>query len=291
MKYIVATEGKICSQLSEPLIQEISRFDIRGEIRYIESNKNDLKRELKKFTPDVLIVVGSTRSRAVLQTARNREIKSCFFYISLLDNKPFAKTPTLSNGRFFQDFSLTDEESGSLLFDFIRKISTNDGTSIEREKPIVSIVGDTSVYQIITRLKRSLSSIASNIDFQLIDVSKNLELAIKEISNSNGMIAANHLSNMLGVLCNCPLMNVYNQSLFTRAGQKQSVINLMMEKDVVKSYPTLKISLIKSELDLILNDHQYSAGIMDDFQMLKSKLGTRPFARNVGKELVEWLEE
>ncbi|MEP0986755.1 hypothetical protein [Ekhidna sp.] len=285
MKYLIVAEGKIFAQLAKPLIQELERFDVRGEVVHLTLDKKKVSKSLKDFQPDLLIAVGSLKMSSILELAKKRKINSCFFYHSLFEKNPIEDTQKFETARIYRDIPING--NGSLVFDFVRKV---DIETADRKKPLISIVSN-KVSKSSVQLSRKLISKSDSIEFKLIDASNDLQEAVRKLSNANAVIATDPFSNMLAVFCNCPAINVYEKSIFSSTPNEKSIINRLMNKEVVKSYPKSKDLLILNELDRILNDHQYSAGMMDDYQNLKSKIGAQPFVRNVSREIVDWLED
>ncbi|WP_421764475.1 hypothetical protein [Ekhidna sp.] len=287
MKYLIVSEGKIFAQLAKPLIQELERFDVRGEVVHLALDKKKVSKSVKDFQPDLLIAVGSLKMSSILELAKKRKINSCFFYHSLFDKNPRGDIQKFEKSRIYRDIPINENGNGSLVFDFVRKV---DIETVDRKKPLISIVSG-KVSKSSVQLSRKLISKSDSIEFQLINASNDLQEAVRKLSNANAVIATDPFSNMLAVFCNCPAINVYEKSIFSSTPNEKSIINRLINKEVVKSYPKSKDLLILNELDRILNDHQYSAGMMDDYQNLKSKIGAQPFVRNVSREIVDWLED
>ncbi|WP_370089826.1 hypothetical protein [Ekhidna sp.] len=189
--------------------------------------------------------------------------------------------------KVYQDMPSVDQKDdgkGSLLSDLIRK---SDRTDEIDTKAQIAICGSVVSGGFI----EGLTDKRTNYKFQFIDYSSNLDSAIKQIGQANAVIALDQFANALAALSNVPLVNVYRTGLLRKVANKQSCINGLLKDQTVKNLPMSNKEAIANELDLILSDHHYSAGILEKYQVFRAKVGNRPFARQVAREIVEWLEE
>ena len=178
--------------------------------------------------------------------------------------------------------------NGSLLTDFIRK---SDSRSTEESAIATISIIATKLNKWHIHLKDDLSRINERFKFECIDTSDGLEETILKIRNSNVVIPTDQFSNVLAAMVNCPLVNVFKKSLFTRSNNRVTCINSILNTEVVKNIESGDIKEISDELYKLLNDHNYSATMLNEYQHLKDKIGTQPFARVVAQEIVEWGEE
>ncbi|WP_425392589.1 hypothetical protein [Ekhidna sp.] len=288
MKYLIITEGKICQQLASNFIPELERFDIRNDIEVFNTPLKNFTATLKKSVPDLIIVFGGSSSHKIVRLARKNGVKSCFFYQSLLSPNQIPEEENSHNHKLYPDLppiKTNQPLDGSLLIDVLRKtnrVDTYDSTTVS--------LASLRESKWITKVCERLSQMNENINFKKVVVSSGLEEAIIEIQKSHAVIAVDQFSNILAALSNSPLINVYQEKIFTKAQNRLSKVNEMLDKNVVGNYSNKNIALISEQLDRILNDYNYSAGMMDDFQQLKSIIGTQPFSRVVAQEVVNWLE-
>lgn len=272
------------------LIEELNRFDIRSEIAEVDSIKA-LKQNLKSFQPDLVILLGVRKSIKGIRLAERKGIRRCFFYMSLLDSYSCLITSSKSR-KVYQDMPSIDQKNdgeGSLLSDLIRKIDRGEDETSSKEVQI-GIVG-LSVGRAELRFSENISKIRSNYHFQMIDCSSNLDDAISKIERSNAVIALDQFSNVLTALSNVPLVNVYRSGIIRKTSNRKSSISELLQDKIVKNLRISNQEAIANELDLILSDHHYSAGILEKYQVFRSKIGNKPFARQAAQEIVEWLED
>ncbi|MEQ9468443.1 MAG: hypothetical protein RLN88_13605 [Ekhidna sp.] len=270
---------------SSLLTKELQRFDIRAEIVEIESSKKSLKQQANNKELDALIVVGTVKMLPLVRYGRKRGIQTFFFHQSLLDKRSFSKISKLKGVKIYKD---VDYGQGSLLADYIKGLDL--AGSLGFGHPYVTILGFDRTLK-GEKLFSKLSEMQPAIQFKYYCLSENLDEAIKRANESNAVIALDQFSNMVAVLTNAPVINVYHSSLFKTSGNKESVINQYLKRESIRNLAISRTGLIINELDRILSDHQYCAGILGDYQELKSILGNKPFARYAAQEIVELLED
>lgn len=291
MKYIISVEGSISKHLSEILTHELARFDIRAEIQTLEMNKRIISKALRDFYPDLLIAIGSKRSSSVIRLANKQGIKTCFFYQSLFDKNIETVISTKANKTFI-DLPIINSSTyvGSLFYEFIRKQESSLDDYSQNTLISIPASGPMQLNRAL-KLTEVLNKQMQNVAFKTVEVSSDLPSAVEIAKKSNALIALDQFSSMIAVLTNCPQINVYQSSLLKRSNNIIPFSNKLLGKDAISSYSITKIDSIVSELERILNDHQYCAGILENYQEVKSILGTSPFARRVAQEIVEQLED
>ena len=287
MRYLIFTEDIICEKLSLLVIEEIKRLDLRSEIKLIASK--ELKNSLKSYNPSLLIIIGSLKSYSAFRRAKKTGVKICFFYQSW--NDPGKNLIGPVGDLFYPDLPMCSGSSNTLLVaDFIRKQEKlgEDKASIIH----VSIFhSEDRNSQTATSLKKKLEKRFTNIHFSKVNCSFDFHAAIQSAYCSNAMISLDRLSNLIAAYTNCPTVNVYRNSLFKKANNRVSPLNKLVNNEVVKDISENNIELITEEINRILNDHQYCAGIMQSYQEIKNVVGTHPFARQAVREIIDWMEE
>lgn len=289
MKYLIAGENPLCIQLSTSLIEEIERFDIRSKLEMATSV--EAIPLLKSFQPDLLIVIGTSRSNSLRSRARKLGIKSCFFHQTILDDRNTFIQST-SDHKVFYDIP-RGSKSSNYVFLLSDRIRNHDNySSHENVKPKVSIIySETAEEKRAKKLSKKLSGHSNDIIYELVNVSSDLSEAIDASIHSNSAISLDRFSNLFAAYTNCPTVNVYRNSLFKKANNRVSPLNKLTNNEVVKDISGNNIELIIEEISRILNDHQYCAGIMQSYQEIKDIVGTHPFARQAVREIVDWMEE
>lgn len=288
MKYLIVRESPLCVQLSTLLVEEIRRFDVRHEV---ESNSTNLKTHFRQFNPNLLIVIGTSKSFPLLKKARKRGIKCCFFYQTLLDKHDVFPTQ-LAEGIIYPDIPREGINASNifLLSDVIRK--RNDSNTHEGDLAEVSIFYSESLNKkFANSLVKKISKYSTEYKINVIDISLNLNDAIQTAQRSNASVALDQFSNVFSAYTNCPTINVYQKSLFRKSNNENSVLNRFLGMDVICNIPVSEVEFLDAEIRKVLNDHQRCAGIMQGFQELRSLIGNQPFARRAAQEIVEWLEQ
>ncbi|MEQ8904890.1 hypothetical protein [Ekhidna sp.] len=292
MKYNISVEGPVSKHLSELLIPELARFDIRAEIQTLELNKRIISKALKDFKPDLLVAIGSNKSKPIIRLANKRKVRTCFFHQSLLEGNT-GTSIYLKTDKSYLDLPINKPDAsyiGSLLYELVRKHESS--IESDRQTSLVTILTSSqSEMKHAQHLAEKLSRQVPNIDFKTTNIADDIKLSIEMARNSNAMIAMDQLSNMFGVFTNCPVINVYRKTLLNKPANETSIINSLLEEKVITSIPIKRTSKIAVEIEKTLNDHQQCASIMDSYQQLKSMIGMAPVARQAAQEIVDWLEE
>ncbi len=119
------------------------------------------------------------------------------------------------------------------------------------------------------------------------------------LKKANAAIVTSGTATLETALLNCPQVVVYRAnpvSIFiVRLLVKikwVSLVNLIAQKEVVKELiqENYNAKAVLEELNLMLNDHQYCAGIMGDYQELRDKIGAEAASKKAAGMLVNWLE-
>ncbi|WP_424961948.1 hypothetical protein [Ekhidna sp.] len=287
MNYLIVAENQLCSQLSAKLINEIRRFDIRHEIVV---NPSNVKKQLKKSKLDLLIIIGTSKSVDLLNLAEKLKIKSCFFHQSLLDKTSRSSSPS-DMKRVYSDIPIigTDTPNVFLLSDIVRSLDVINTEEVQSTE-VAIFYSNASRKKLANRISASLTKTSPDIEFSLVDISRSLKDAISTSLRSNAAIALDQFSNVFAAYTNCPTVNVYQKSLFSKPDNEKSVINRLLAGDAICNVRANNTESLADEINRVLNDHQYCAGIMQSYQELKSQIGIQPFARQAAQEIVDWLE-
>jgi lipid-A-disaccharide synthase len=120
------------------------------------------------------------------------------------------------------------------------------------------------------------------------------------VKRSNAAIVTSGTATLETALLNCPQVVVYRAnpiSIFIARLLVKikwiSLVNLIAQKEVVKELiqEDYNADKVLEELNNILYDHHYCAGMMQDYQELLDKIGAEPASRKAGRIIAEWLEE
>lgn len=119
------------------------------------------------------------------------------------------------------------------------------------------------------------------------------------LKQSNAAIVTSGTATLEAALLNCPQVVVYRAnplSIFIVKLMVKikwiSLVNLIANKQIVKELIQEKYNdkEVLDEINLILNDQNYCAGMMADYQELRSKIGNQRASSNAASEITQWLE-
>ena len=119
------------------------------------------------------------------------------------------------------------------------------------------------------------------------------------LKQSNVAIVTSGTATLEAALLNCPQVVVYKANPVCVCVVKMmvkikwiSLVNLIAQKRVVKELiqKDYTSASVLNEINLIINDPQYCAGMMADYQQLREKIGTQGASKKVADLIIEWLE-
>lgn len=128
-----------------------------------------------------------------------------------------------------------------------------------------------------------------------IHVDKTYEI----LKQCNAAIVTSGTATLETALLNCPQVVVYKANPISVFIVKMmvkikwiSLVNLIADKQIVKELIQERYNPreVLDEIKLILSDQKYCAGMMADYQVLRSKIGSERASFKAANEIVEWLE-
>ncbi|SNT14485.1 hypothetical protein SAMN05421640_2498 [Ekhidna lutea] len=287
MKYIVFAENVVCQKLADILINELKRFDVRSEIKIADGYREALAYLKDGVKPDLLLIVGTNKSSGLSKTAKKYGIRCCYFYQSLLDSYE----RKIIADKIYYDVPSDSVKHVNLLSDFVKSTHVINDSDTNNASLITICYCFKSDEKRANKLLKALSKQLVDVKFRLVNPSEDLEKSIIAIQKSNMTLSMDQLSNILSVFTNSPTVNVFHNSLFSKSNNTHSIINRILNKEVVSNYSLKDTPSIAGEVLLILKDHQQSASMLGNYQDFKSLLGTQHFARESARDIIEWLEE
>ena len=145
-----------------------------------------------------------------------------------------------------------------------------------------------------------------NVDQALYDPYKSINNAhihidktYEILKNSNAAIVTSGTATLETALLNCPEVVVYKAnpiSIFIVKLMVRikwiSLVNLIAGKEVVRELiqEEYNASSVLHEINKILNDEKYCAGMMADYQALREKIGTERASGKAASSIIDWLE-
>ncbi|MFK7951668.1 MAG: hypothetical protein AB8B73_02385 [Ekhidna sp.] len=276
MRYAIYSEDKIDYQIGLILKKEIERFDVRSSV-----SLERYSTELTSDHVDAVIFIGVSLPRKKVFS-----IPHYFLYMSYRDNVRGIKFSRSLKVITDLNSNTTEEVEGSPLFDLFRNKSLSN--EFQNKKPYILILkrGLKSVDKKLYILRKTFKSNYSNHDIMLSSVDDVLENphAVKEASAA---VTSCALGEMLALHYNVPFVRLTRKPFFSSI--EKSILNLVAGRTIVKQFPLKSKEKIIDEINKCLNDHQYNASLMFEFQTLKERV-SRPMIRNFAKKIVESLE-
>lgn len=276
MRYVIYSEDKVDYQIGLILKSEIERFDIRSSVSL---DRYPIKRISKEV--DVVISIGVS----LLNNRVPSSIPQYFLHQSYRDGKKEIKSS--ESIKVIADFgkNTIGEEFGSPLFDLFRSLTIKHNNF--NDTPYVLIMPDAEFNRKkLTRLEEVFKEDIKNHDTNLCgiyDVMQNPHI-IKEASSA---VVSCPLGEMIALHFNVPYIRLIRKSLFGK--RERSILNVAANKQIVKELFLKDRKGLLDEILNYLNDHQYCASLMNEFQRIKDTI-SKPIIRNIARDIVKSLE-
>lgn len=299
---IIEEENSLFGNL---LKDEIHKFDVRGEIDLIQGLP------VNKPSKGVSVVIASKLHHKLSSCIPKSNTSFCLF---ISQSKPSRSqirrlmkfTRVYTTLPFIHDFiksrGVHAEYVGNPYVDLVRKHSFTEILYKESQKPSIAIIlgRKQKVNQSFLKLLPELS-----IYYHFIVLkSKSLNVKIHDglntsffdgdkfdlLKHCNAAIVLLLEDSLQAGLVNNPHILMRRRNFLGRRSNWISPMNVIAEREIVKELPA-RTEPIKKELDRILYDHQYCAGILDDYQKVREIIGMEPSLRKVAILIVESLEK
>ena len=114
---------------------------------------------------------------------------------------------------------------------------------------------------------------------------KGLEFEL--LKDCNACIVFDDRSSLLASLLNSPQALVKPNSSFFKKSDNP-LLNELLGRNLMTS---MKPSNVMNEVDQLVNDHEYSASILNSYQELREVIGAEPCFRKIGKVLIDFIED
>ncbi len=309
MKYLIIASNKLEATIGNKLADQLSIQDIRSEIEKLQLpiQFREVKRKLKAFDPDLLIVVGPNKLNAKLFSyAKRQGIRNCYYDLSfskkLNGGKPDLTLLTLPQNQE----SEFEHYIGNPILDLVKDYEFEEDFSLDDHAVNIALILEEKLNQSAIKKINSIikESPKSNFHISTGDGDKNRNKITKLpnvtfyadktfdlLKQCNLAITSSDQSNLEAVFLNCPQIIIKGQESkfsFFKKPRKASVVNSIAGKQVVKELQTT--TEIKQEMDLILNDQQYCATMLDEYQEIKNKIGHERASKKAAQIIVDFLE-
>lgn len=304
MKYLLIADENLAKQIAPYIIREIERHDVRAEIK-LETSINLRVKTYDKF-PDIVLQVGAIRRKKNYKHFKKSGSKLC--YLSLERNNDRSGSirnfdlilntlPVLIDKR--PRFS-SHEYVGHPMIDLVRLHEFTD-YALDPYKQNVVIIAGSSSRKSLRSLLRSLSASNNDINFivsskeektnERINVDsrfkyvKGLELEL--LKDCNACIVFDDRSSILASFLNSPQVIVKPNSSFFKKSDNPLLNELLSRNLMTPKKP----SNVLNEVSRLLNDHEYSASILNSYQELREVIGAEPCFRKIGRVLADFIED
>ena len=304
MKYLLIADESLAKQIAPYIIREIERHDVRAEI-LLETSRNLKDKTYDKF-PDIVLQVGTIRRKKNYKHLKKGGSKLC--YLSLERNS--GRSASIRNFDLILNtlpeqiderprFS-SHEYVGHPMIDLVRLHEFTDYALDPYKQNIVIIVGGSSGKS-LRSLLRSLSSTNNNINFIVsskeekpntgVNVDSRFKyvkgLEFELLKDCNACIVFDDRSSLLASFLNSPQVIVKPNSSFFKKSDSP-LLNELLGRDLVTP---IKPSNVMNEVSRLINDHEYSASILNSYQELREVIGTEPCFRKIGRVLIDFVED
>lgn len=219
---------------------------------------------------------------------------------------------------YFQGKDFEVEYVGNPLIDSIKDYDYDDGFSVDTNQVSIAILPGSRkqeinasaevVKKIAAEAKEYHFYIAAvdNVPIELYDVYKSIGNARVHVDKTyeilkacNAAIVTSGTATLETALHNCPQVVVYRANALSVFIAKLlvkikwiSLVNLIAEKEVVKELiqSDYNSKAVLDQINRIINDEKYCAGILADYQDLREKIGAERASVKAAGSIIDWLE-
>ncbi len=320
MKYIVVS-CKGSSRYETKLIEQLEQRDFRAEILRLSRRDSsaffqihNIKRKLKTFEPDIVIDFESTKSgKKLLSFAQSIGIKTCIYYpfnqseAKYVGTKANLNLLTRPTGKSMRPPHENYFYIGNPLYDLVKDYEFNSQFSLDENVTNVAVQLDLQglskeTLMLITKIVEQLDSFRFHIsiegdeEHQIVrKLSKSGNVSISTgssydlLKHCNASITTYGVASLEAAFLNCPQIVVSSKGGgFLRKIRQVSLVKEFAGREIVKELNT--VDQILDELNLILNDQQYCANMLAEYQILKDKIGHDRASKKAAQIIVDFLE-
>ncbi len=333
---VVGFGGKYMEESGVKVLKHYSSFSFMGflevllNLAKIRRALKDVKREIRTYQPDVLILVDFPGFNLKLASfAKKERIKTCF-YISpkiwawkerrinqikrdidkMLVILPFEVD-------FYRSHAYEVQYVGNPLIDSIKDYSFDQNFSLNGDQINVAVLPGSRKQEILssTKIIGEIAKTSPKLHFHvaavdnvepkiydgyksLPNVSVHLDKTYEILKESNVAIVTSGTATLEAALLNCPQVVVYRGHPITIFIAKLlvkikwiSLVNLIANKTIVKELiqENYNPASVLKEINLIVNDQNYCAGMMADYQELRGVIGAERASGKAAQHITEWL--
>lgn len=304
MKYLLIADENLAKQIAPYIIREIERHDVRAEIK-LETSIN-LKKKAYDWFPDIVLQIGTARRKKNYKHFKKGGSKLC--YLSLERNNDRSVyirnfdliLNTLPDQIDVRPTYSSHEYVGHPMIDLVRLYEFTDYVLYPYKQNVVIIAGSSS-RKSLRSLLRSLSTSNNDINFIVsskdekpntgINVDSRFKyvkgLEFELLKDCNACIVFDDRSSLLASFINSPQVMVKSGSSFFKKSDNP-LLNELLGRNLMTP---LKPSNVMNEVNRLINDHEYSASILNSYQELREVIGAEPCFRKIGRVLIDFVED
>ncbi len=286
MNYLVLVADHIDQIIANSLKAELKRFDVRATFfshANISSNVS--------IKVDAILCVGTSR------IPRHKQLRSIPIFEITLESKKcefLKKIKGVQKSTIYSDFPFLRNDAidyfGCPLLDQFKRSNLSHKAESGRKIPIIHEFGNRLGKSRIRSIQAKLKKEMSYIDFPVVSLNlPEIESSLSQLSNANAAIVTSWMGELATLHFNIPYVFV-DISLFFRK-KKYSMQNAHANTTVVKEFSYKNVDGIASELEKILSNYQYAAGILEIFQKTKENIGNKPSIRSIAQDIISKLED
>jgi len=266
--------------MGELLKKELRRFDIRAEFQ-----ESDSLKEAKYSSADAIIHITSSNQKI------RSELPGFILNISTRNNSRRNQRGSSKYQITYFDLPSSQERVlhylGCPLFDVFKNIqASSNATSYDRLN-IPIIIGYNRQLKSSDALKLSENVLSTypKVDTTIIDLEQDLKFMANTLKDANAAIVTSWMGELAALYFNVPYIFYTRKFLFRNS--INSLQKELVQKKIVREIHNTRF--ITAELERILNDHQYTAAMLQNFQTTKEFIGNKPSIRCIARDITERL--
>jgi len=331
---IVGFGGDMMEEQGMTLLQHYQDYSFMGiwevitHLGTIKKKLRECKKEIKKATPDVLVLVdfpGFNLRMAAF--AKSLGIKTCYYISPKIWAWKKGRIKTIRKVvdkmlvilpfevEFFKELNYEVEYVGNPLMDDVRTydfekfkessqttVAVLPGSRVQELKSAKQVILD------MAKLKPEYKFIVAGVNnlsrdmYTELESIKNIEVVFDRtydiLKQANAAVVTSGTATLEACLLSAPQVVVYRTSWLTYNIAKLvvnieylSLVNLIADKPVVKELIQEEFNAVTvlEEVDKILKNPDYCGNMLAEYQEIKEKIGHEPASKRAANSLIGWL--
>lgn len=332
--HIVGFGGALMEQEGMQLLRHYKSYSFMGlwevvaHLGTIRQTMNACKLEIRKFQPDVLVLVDFPGFNLRMASfGKQLGIKTCYYIspkiwawkksrikkIRKVVDKMLVILPF--EVEFYKSLNFPVEYVGNPLMDAVR--TYNFEPLPESRQTRVAILPGSRIQELKAAIPVTLEMAKLRPDYQFLvagvnnlpddlyaplKVQRNIEVIFDRtydlLKEANASVVTSGTATLEACLLSAPQVVVYGTSWLTYKVGKAilnvkyiSLVNLIADRDVVKEMiqSDFNAQTVLAEVDKLLTDHAYCGKMLAEYQEIKEKIGFEPASKRAAEAVVSWL--